>query len=1031
MIPSPHSQLQRPPSSGPYRKIKFGLVVILLGLALLGAAQFILSVAYWFHWDFTTISFLQPLDCIFPQFCNTISFPHFGFIALVAVLLSALLFGFLFSNQKLTGILAEPGFIPARLPEKAHFIHPFDLSLLATFGLCQAYIITQAVLDQPASPWMWIAGLLALFILCFRLDRGQRAPALPLSSSPTMLNGLYLAAISFSLLFIAAIHSQRWGWVVCFGMAGALAAFTMWRSSWQKWDIPTRLERLLLPGITIGSFLLLNTGLNNWNWSFVGDEYAFYDMAVQIANGGLTEPLLSGAGVYGYHPILSSVWQAVTIWFFGPDSYGWRVSNTLLLAVSVALFYYFLRPILGRTGSMIAVVLYGCAHLMLSVGHLGHNNPQVIFVMAASLAALMWAGRRGSWAGFMLVGVCLGLGFYTFAIARIYSLVIAVWLFIYYFPINFLKRRFNWPNFGVWLTVVGTSLLTALPSLSTRSTWSLLANQTLFSSQLDLSTADRLMRFLLNTFYGFTSFLFNKQNGFWIFGAHADPITGVLVVIGLVMVLLPGAQSWKVRMSLFFGYAVYVIVIAGQQQYDYPNVSRVFSFVPFYAFFAAIGLKALVSSIKAIQFAGSSAQFLNTFLVSSALAVAVLAVPLNVWQSYVLSQQNSDEDSLVYILQTAQMSSDGTGSGPQLFLVGSPKSEYLARKILPIHDIPVERLSFVISRDVGAADNVICKSVDQPAIVMIAADLPNAAYIAGGLQRCWPGSDLRLIKNMLDTRAIYRLINAKALPSIHAVGGYWKEEPVPLAAVQAPARDEAWQVAQPSGLAMNSKGQLAVFERDTNQVLLLDASGHNLKSILYNFIDSSGVAFMPDDSLVVSDASTGLLWFDADGQFRFKSDGGTSPRGLFAASDGTLYVAATGDAAIVQLKNDGEVIRKLRAPQFVQPTSVSVSLAGQIAVGDPVAGKVTINSNDGELISEFPVSVGDTTIDTPGLLWLKDGSLIYTDPNGNRIVWVDAAGRTIKEWQNIPNPTGLVLLSPGRLLVEESRANTFKILDLP
>lgn len=220
-----------------------------------------------------------------------------------------------------------------------------------------------------------------------------------------------------------------------FGIATTLLWLRVLLSSWQSWDIPSRMERLALPLITLGSFLLFSAELNNWAWSFWGDEYPFYNLGQRFVNGTMTAPILSGAGVFGKHPALSSVWQGVTMWLFGSDGYGWRVSNSLLLAISIPFLYYFLRPILGRAGGLFAVTLYGSSHVLLSLGHYGANNVQIIFALATSLAAFIWAGRHGSWAGFVLAGICLGLGFYMLAVARIYSLMIAVWLTIYYFPI--------------------------------------------------------------------------------------------------------------------------------------------------------------------------------------------------------------------------------------------------------------------------------------------------------------------------------------------------------------------------------------------------------------------------------------------------------------------------------------------------------------------------------------------------------------------------------------------------------------------
>ena len=67
--------------------------------------------------------------------------------------------------------------------------------------------------------------------------------------------------------------------------------------------------------------------------------------------------------------------------------------------------------------------------------------------------------------------------------------------------------------------------------------------------------------------------------------------------------------------------------------------------------------------------------------------------------------------------------------------------------------------------------------------------------------------------------------------------------------------------------------------------------------------------------------------------------------GVFVAADGTVYVAPAGNQFIIQVKDNGELLRIVKGSQFQQPTSIAVALDGRIAVGDPSAGKVTVSSN--------------------------------------------------------------------------------------
>jgi hypothetical protein len=755
------------------------IIIIFVSLGFLFITQYIFNFAYWFDLDLTFLGFLNPLACIWPNFCNELRFPPYGLIALLTAVLAAILFGGLLVWQKIPDFLTEPNFLPIQIPNRVRLNYQVDVPLFIFFGSCQTYVIIQSIRDQPVFPPIWLVGLVTLLLIGWRLDQSQEETTLYQLLSPIFLNGLYVGGIALLLLTTAALHTQRWSWFFVFGTATALSWSRVLLSKWKGWDIPSRLEHLILPLITMGSFLLFSNKLNSWAWSFWGDEYSFYSMGKLFVDGTLPRPILSGAGVYEIHPILSSVWQGTTMWLFGTDGYGWRVSNSLLLAISIPFLYYFLRPILGRTGGFFAVTLYGSAHVLITLGHYGANNVQIIFAMATTLAIFLWAGRRGSWGGFMLAGICLGLGFYMFAVARIYSLILAIWLTIYYFPIIFQDRRIIWENAGVWLAVAGATLLTALPVLSTRSAWVELARQTVLTSEVAVTPYDQFTQFLQNTLYGLTSFLFNNQNSHWVYGAHADPITSTLMVIGLTTILLPNKQTWRVRSSLLASYILFVVIIAGTQQYSYPSITRIFSFVPFYAIFATIGFLAIFYSFMTNQVRNLTGWLPNTVLIGSTIVIASIAVPLNFWQSTVLSQQHSIQPHPAFLLQTAQMSTDEAGGGPHIFYVGSPQHENWLAFMYSVYNIPPDRFTFILSQDALLSGNLICQSAEQPAIVMITTEIPDAMDIAIKLRRCWHGSELKLIKDMLNNAQQYRLINKSALPFIHSVNGYWVGAVIP------------------------------------------------------------------------------------------------------------------------------------------------------------------------------------------------------------------------------------------------------------
>ncbi len=105
-----------------------------------------------------------------------------------------------------------------------------------------------------------------------------------------------------------------------------------------------------------------------------------------------------------------------------------------------------------------------------------------------------------------------------------------------------------------------------------------MANQTVFASGVTHAPFEIFFKIGQNSFYGFMSYLFYDENSFWIFGALADLITSSLMVVGLSALIFSGWQTWRVRVSLLASYILFVIIIAGMQQYDYPSITADFCF---------------------------------------------------------------------------------------------------------------------------------------------------------------------------------------------------------------------------------------------------------------------------------------------------------------------------------------------------------------------------------------------------------------------------------------------------------------------
>jgi sugar lactone lactonase YvrE len=198
------------------------------------------------------------------------------------------------------------------------------------------------------------------------------------------------------------------------------------------------------------------------------------------------------------------------------------------------------------------------------------------------------------------------------------------------------------------------------------------------------------------------------------------------------------------------------------------------------------------------------------------------------------------------------------------------------------------------------------------------------------------------------------------------------------------------------------------------------------------FVYPSDAGFTSAGDLVIADANEGILIFNADRQLISQINSFSSPRGLFVAPDDTLYVAETGKGRIAHVTLAGDLIESFTNPElYPQPTSVAVAPDGRIAIGDPVVGQVVVLDSTGQLLAQYPISPGDSSDAKPGVMWLADGGLMYTDPQVGKLVWVGNDGQAIQEWTELRRPNDLAQGVDGTIYVLESGQNRITKFTLP
>lgn len=236
--------------------------------------------------------------------------------------------------------------------------------------------------------WAWGAGAAFALYLAFRLFRGSTAG-------------------SDMLPWLAAIAALAVPLLPRDAMARASAALRAIRT-----------DALIAGGIA-AVFIALNArDINHWHYSYIGDEFEFWNFARNINLYGLTRPF-SQDGVYGFNPVMSLAGKAAVMRVFGNDHFGATLSSVLTAAAAIPGVY--LAAYLagrGRTAAIAAASLFAFSHYLFALSHISYNNLDALLPMSYAAGFFLLGVRRNSPLWFYAAGAAAGMGFYTHLAAR-------------------------------------------------------------------------------------------------------------------------------------------------------------------------------------------------------------------------------------------------------------------------------------------------------------------------------------------------------------------------------------------------------------------------------------------------------------------------------------------------------------------------------------------------------------------------------------------------------------------------------------
>ena len=241
----------------------------------------------------------------------------------------------------------------------------------------------------------------------------------------------------------------------------------------------------------------------------------------------------------------------------------------------------------------------------------------------------------------------------------------------------------------------------------------------------------------------------------------------------------------------------------------------------------------------------------------------------------------------------------------------------------------------------------------------------------------------------------------------------------------------------PSGIAVNSKGEIAVTDFDGHFVAIFDKDGKRAKKIGH-YGDNAGelkfpvdVTYVNDDVILVADE-----WNHRIQQFHIRTDkvvksfGRFSPVGVCLDDNGHVFVAELNNNRIQVLTRDGKTLYKV-SDTLDHPLSC-ITHKNLLIVSDSRNDCIKVFDVSGKFLYKFGESgERDGQLKGPfGLCVDREGKLLVCDQYNGRVQQFTLDGRFTGKTAlgALRTPWGITTTEDGRILVTDYMARKIHIL---
>ena len=487
-------------------------------------------------------------------------------------------------------------------------------------------------------------------------------------------------------------------------------------------------------------FIALNTyDLSDWYYSAIGDEYLFLEHAKHMAEQGITHPF-SQEGVYNHHPVMSSVYQAMVMWVFGADYYGWTLSSLLSAALTIPGIYLLGNNLGGRKTALFATVLFAVSHYIWAGTHIGNTILTPLPVSVWSIALFVSGWRNGNPLLLYAAGVIAGLGFYTHYSARAILPVMMLFAVTSGNP-----RRLP----GLWPLLLGFAL-TVAPTfvVEQEQVFARMFGQVVggYSDVVSGSVWDRI---LSNIQINLPAFNYNSTVHSYVYGPLLDPVSAALAVLGIGFALGHVRQA-SFRLLLIW-FSVAAIMTGVLSPYPHVAITRLAFVVPPLTLLAGMLAGQIGNAIhsEATRLGG---RFPRVFVPGLFAALLAVALALNLWQFRQVTPSVFPHVPEAVAMGAFRSQSCGSDLAGTVFVGRATSEGSLLERMMSAFQ-PDEPLPRRMNHD-EIIDNGTLPALSARCVIFVNPDTPEARTLQEHLARQYPDGRVMSFTNPSETTTV-------------------------------------------------------------------------------------------------------------------------------------------------------------------------------------------------------------------------------------------------------------------------------------